>query len=83
MHAHWPNNKCCLHVLQGRLNELMSQLRMRTQVPGARADQQCALDPMLLDEIRQVRHSWAVIVIHTIQIVSGMMVEGGVWGIGS
>ena len=44
------------HILvpQGRLNELMSQLRMQTQVPGARADQQCMLDPMLLDEIRQV-----------------------------
>lgn len=39
---------------QGRLNELMSQLRMQTQVPGARADQQCVLDPMLMDEMRQV-----------------------------
>lgn len=30
---------------------------MQTQVPGARADQQCVLDPILLDEIRQVGHS--------------------------
>lgn len=44
-------------LLQGRLNELMSQLRMQTQVPGARADQQCALDPMLTAEIRQVHPS--------------------------
>ena len=41
-------------VFQGRLNELMSQLRMQTQVPAAKADSRFSLDPILLDEIRQV-----------------------------
>ena len=62
--------------LQGRLNELMSQLRMQTQVPGARADQLCALDPILLDEIRQVPRiplpsSLGLIVIHIMQTLCG------------
>ena len=64
-----------LAYLQGRLNELMSQLRMQTQVPGARADQHCALDPMLLDEIRQVRQFTFLLslgVIHTVQILCGI-----------
>ena len=32
----------------------MSQLRMQTQVPAAKADSRFSLDPILLDEIRQV-----------------------------
>ena len=38
---------------KGRLNELMSQIRMQTQVPGARAEAKLPLDPVLMDEIQQ------------------------------
>ena len=63
-----------LSLFKGRLNELMSQLRMQTQVPGARADQQCMLDPMLLDEIRQVS---SVSHAHTRSGRGGVEVNGG------
>ena len=32
----------------------MSQIRMQTQVPGARAEAKLPLDPVLMDEIQQV-----------------------------
>jgi len=38
---------------KGRLNELMSQIRMQTQVPGARAEAKLSMDPVLMDEIQQ------------------------------
>lgn len=33
----------------------MSQIRMQTQVPGGRQDSRFSMDPMLTEEIRQVR----------------------------
>ena len=51
-------------IAQGRLNELMSQLRMHNQQLGAtRADQTFQIDGLLQGEIKQVggaRHSFAV-----------------------
>ena len=46
------------HV-QGRLNELMSQIRMQTQIPGSMggSDERFSVDPLLMDEIKQVRSS--------------------------
>jgi len=32
----------------------MSQIRMQTQVPGARAEAKLSMDPVLMDEIQQV-----------------------------
>lgn len=31
----------------------MSQIRMQTQVPGARAEAKLSMDPVLMDEIQQ------------------------------
>ena len=42
--------------LQGRLNELMSQIRMHTQIPGsAGSEGRYAVDPPLMADIQQVR----------------------------
>ena len=47
----------CVVCFQGRLNELMSQLRMHNQLGTARADAATAyqIDPSVQAEIRQVR----------------------------
>lgn len=40
---------------QGRLKELMSQIRMQTQVPaGARSETHVAIDPLLSEEMHSV-----------------------------
>jgi hypothetical protein len=42
-------------VLQGRLNELMSQIRMQNHTLSARADIPCQMDPAFQQEVKQVR----------------------------
>ena len=43
-------------LIQGRLNELMSQLRMHNQqLSGARPDSTYQIDPLLQGEIKQVK----------------------------
>ena len=39
---------------QGRLNELMSVLRMQLLVPGARPEGKYAIDPLVFEDIKQV-----------------------------
>ena len=42
--------------LQGRLNELMSQIRMHTQIPGsAGSEGRYTVDPPLMADVQQVR----------------------------
>lgn len=45
---------CVFFCHQGRLNELMSVLRMQLLVPGARAEGKYAIDPLLFEDIKQV-----------------------------
>ena len=43
-------------LLQGRLNELMSQIRMQNHLAGTRNDVSYQMDPSLQEEIKHV--SW-------------------------
>ena len=44
-----------VYVLQGRLNELMSQIRMQTQIPGSSGSEgRYSIDPLLMTEIQRV-----------------------------
>ena len=46
-----------MYLLQGRLNELMSQIRMQNHLAGTRNDVSYQMDPSLQEEIKHV--SWA------------------------
>lgn len=48
---------CCLSVFfQGRLNELMSQIRMQNHFGAVRSEERYNVDADLLREIKQVSH---------------------------
>lgn len=47
---------CSVFVFQGRLNELMSQIRMQNHFGAVRSEERYSVDADLLREIRQV--SW-------------------------
>lgn len=55
----WFQNVCRLS-LQGRLNELMSQIRMQNHFGAVRSEERYSVDADLLREIKQVRHLWIV-----------------------
>lgn len=49
----WFQKECCLS-LQGRLNELMSQIRMQNHFGAVRSEERYNVDADLLREIKQV-----------------------------
>lgn len=55
LHIGYVDVLLCMY-LQGRLNELMSQIRMHTQVPSnSGCDAHYNIDPPLMTDIQQVR----------------------------
>ncbi len=50
----------CVCVFQGRLNELMSQIRMQNHFGAVRSEERYRVDADLLREIRQARTSVCV-----------------------
>ncbi len=52
----------CVYVFQGRLNELMSQIRMQNHFGAVRSEERYRVDADLLREIRQARTSVCVCV---------------------
>lgn len=46
---------CVLTLFQGRLNELMSQIRMQNHFGTVRSEERYSVDADLLREIKQVR----------------------------
>ena len=41
---------------KGRLSELVSQIRLQRQLTGSRADARYQTDPLMMEEVKQVRH---------------------------
>lgn len=51
----------CCFFLQGRLNELMSQIRMQNHFGAVRSEERYSVDADLLREIKQVRQHFHIV----------------------
>ena len=72
----------CLCGHQGRLNELMSVLRMQLLVPGARAEGKYAIDPLVFEDIKQVWLLLVAVVLGPLHVPHGYLPAPNTWGTG-
>lgn len=91
--VHWPFQwfasykphiyRCLLRrflvlCFKGRLSELVSQIRLQRQLTGSRADARYQIDPLMMEEVKQVSHHWICLLtsVPSCQICDGQWLDG-------
>lgn len=52
----------CFCLLKGRLNELVSQIRLQRQLTTSRADAHYQVDPLMMEEVKQVSYPSVLVI---------------------